>query len=261
MSRIGIRKIIATCAVTALGLSVAACGNQTTTAETDQANTSPHSTDLTEVLPSQQQIRSTEPFAYLMADPSVQDFTADGWATSPGRTAATLEAEASPDPTLAEQVNQQCGAYEEVALGLISTPNAPFTFEDGKRRRINLGQAGINQITGYNSVVRTDSAQAAEDLLEKFSNNTTECANALNSYYPTKQGRFDLRPTTVDHKSGVVTLRGMYNGDLILVSLAQHGQYLVSTWFRALDPQGVSLMDEAGHVIESLTLDNLQRLN
>ncbi|WP_188359550.1 hypothetical protein [Rothia aerolata] len=217
--------------------------------------------EIDRVLPTQRQISSKDSFTYLMAMPTVEEFTVSDITDSSGRIPATLAETAVDDPDVRRQVNSACAPYEEAAKGLVSTPDADLSIIEGKQRRITLGQNGINQITGYNSVLTTESAAAAEDLVQDFIDNTSNCATALAQLYPDKQGQFDFRAAYIDRDTGTATMHGLYNGDHVIISVTQQKQFVLSTWFRAIDTEGIELLEPTTDVIQDLAVENAQKFS
>lgn len=228
--------------------------------DSSQALASALENDANSVLPTQQDIRGYKTFAYLMASPTVESFSATEWENTTSRVPATQKAEMIDDTSIAEQVNNQCSVYEQLGLGLVTTPGGNFQTVDGKRRRIALGQNGINQVTGYVSVFSTPSKAVASDLASAFQNNAAHCGQALQALYPNHKDDFFFQPVSAVDSDGTITLAGVYSGDTFMLKVHQMDNYLVTTWFRALNQGSSENLTDAINTIHHLALEKIARL-
>lgn len=254
------RTAVALLAVLTTGL-ITSCGAGE--ANTDQPGSPLHTASaetVMNILPNQTQISNKQPFAYLMANPVVSSINLDKDQAAAHRTEANLTQAANGNAKTIEEVNSKCAIYEQTAIGLISTPSAPWSITGGARRNIIIGQSGIDQINGYTSALSTESPEAASALLNDFKSNSVTCNDALKQLYPSLEDRFTMQPTAVDAASGNVTLRGTYNGKPFTLQVTQEDKYLFSTWFTTIDDAGEKTIDQAADTVQALIHENINQL-
>lgn len=210
------------------------------------------------VLPTQETIHAQKSFPYLMASPTTEHFVAHEWVKSTTRIPATQAERRSDNTAAVKAVNEQCTIYEQTGLGLFTTENTTFQTVNGERRRIAIGQNGIDQITGYSSIFSTPDRQAATNMIADFKSHTADCDAALQNLFPGVNDHYLLSPVTVKGSTGSVSLHGIYNGDSFVLTVTQVDNYLVTTWFRTLGKNSDDVLLEATETIHKLASENAQ---
>lgn len=250
-----------TLALLALGV-LAGCGSVNTAAdETPGGIASASAQQISEIPPSQSQILNEKNFAYLMANPSTEQIDLERLQTEAQQIPATLAEHRSPDPSRAAALNEQCGIYEQAAIGMISTPDTlSWNIETGSRRSIIIGQSGKDQISGYSQVLTATSVPDATNLLNQFKSKSLSCSNALKAFYPDIADSFHFSSPSVDAASGVVTLNGTYDGHDFSIAFAQRDKYLISTWFKTTANQSSAILSSATESIQAVALKTADSL-
>lgn len=208
------------------------------------------------ILPTQSEIRNQKTFPYLMASPSTEYFSAADWQKTTSRIPATQQEAMSSDPATVEAVNKTCSVYEQLGLGLVTTPSGDFQTVEGQRRRIAVGQSGINQLTGYTSVFATADIATATELLSAFGKDAVSCGSALKNLYPEKSEDFRFDSVSTKPSAGTYTLTGTYSGDSFMLKVNQVDNCLVATWFRTIDQGSDENLADTTETIHQLALDN-----
>lgn len=215
------------------------------------------------VLPTQNDIRVQKTIPYLMTSPTTEHFDAKQWQKTSTRIPATQKQLMSDHPLLAEQVNQKCVAYEQLGLGLFTTPGGKFTIQKGERRRIALGQNGIDQLSGYISVFSVADATTAQQLISTLEKNSADCTEALTQLYPGSEDAFEIHrnptPSGAPSNPDLTSLSGQYSGDAFGLRVSRVDNFLVSTWFRTTEHHDDSNVMETTDFIHRIAIDKAEK--
>lgn len=207
------------------------------------------------ILPTQAEIRARKPFPYLMAVPETERFSARQWRQTTSRLPATQRQFMSTDSDPINQTNEQCSVYEQLGLGLFTTPGGSFETVDGERRRIALGQSGIDQLSGYVSIFSTPHTHTASKLLEDFEENALACSQNLQELYRDSGEVYHLDPPQRDDISGTLTLSGQYWGDSFVLKVNKVDNCLLTTWFRTTGHGNDVNLPDTTSIIHSLEVE------
>lgn len=248
-------------AIAALSLGIlSGCSTASPTENTSQgaalSAASPEA--ITDLLPTQAEILAEQSYAYLMANPTVAAIDVAKEQGAQHRVPSKLAAKSNSSG--AALVNDKCAVYEQAALGLISTPAGSWEITSGSRRNIIAGQSGIDQISGFTSVLTTDTPEQAAKLLNDFKSNSAGCAEALKAYYPKNTSDFAMQPPAVDAATNTVTMHGTYDGKDFYISFYQQDKYIFSTWFSANDSNGKESLSQVADTVQQLILKNISEL-